>query len=231
MGLQFPNPTTTYFNSNPTGDISWANFATLPTLTTPTQWGTNTYTEAGTGAAVASTATTLQGRSYTTTTTVNTVASVVMEAVYCIGTSLQLLTCLSLNATTLRRVWFGMADVIPATMAGSATPSANYFGFRYDTGAGDSTWRGVSDNGSGSPTLTNTGIAPATTPQTLAIMVNSATSVDFLVNNQKYTNIFSGNMPATSVVTLRPFISITNLSGGTTRGFTMYFMAGRLKVV
>jgi Tfp pilus assembly major pilin PilA len=231
MGLKFPNPTTTYDNANPSGDLSWAYFDTFPTLTTPTQWGSSTITEVGTLASVAASATVLRGRSYTNTTTVNSVASVVMEAVYCIGTSFQLLTSLALNATTLRRVWFGMSDVVPATMAASATPVANYFAFRYDTGAGDSTWRCLSDNNTGTPTNNvSTGIAPTTTPQNLAMVVNSATSISFFVNNQKLVNL-GGTLPATSVVTLRPFISITNLSAGTTRAFTMYFMAGRVKVV
>jgi hypothetical protein len=231
MGLKYPNPSTTYDAGNPTGDISWASFHLFPTLTTPTQWGSNTYTEAGTGAAVASTATTLQGRSYSTTTTLNTVASLVVEPVYCLGTSFQMLASLSLNDTTLRRVWFGLSDVVPATMAASATPTANYVAFRYDTGASDTTWRCLSDNNTGTPTNNlSTGIAPVTTPQNLAMIVNSATSIDFYVNNQKYVNL-GGTLPATSVVTLRPFISITNLSGGTLRTFTCYFLAGRLKVV
>lgn len=231
MGLKFPIPTTTYNAGNPTGALSWATFEFLPTLTTATQWGSATQTETGTLAAVAATTTALQGRSYTASTTVNTVSTLVLETTYNISLGMQLLAGLSLDATTNRRMWLGWADVVPATMAASATPTANYFAFRYDTGASDTTWRCVSDNNTGTPTHNvDTGVAPITTSQNLAIICNSATSVDFWVNNTKRVNL-GATLPATSVVTLRPFVSITNLSAGTTRAFTLYFLNGRLKVV
>jgi hypothetical protein len=54
------------------------------------------------------------------------------------------------------RYWHGM---FASTPSGSSNPSGvSGMGFRFDTGAGDSTWQCWSNDGSGTGTVTNSGV-------------------------------------------------------------------------
>jgi len=215
-------------------DLSWRTmfYAASLTTTAASLYGTGTYTEAGSAANVAATATALAGRSYTTTTTLNNVASFVSDATHNISNNMQATWAIALENTTSRRFWAGFADVAPATMAASDTPTQNYFGFRYSTNVGgETTWKCVTDNASGSPTIVDSGITVGTGAILLSLIVQSVVPrVDFYINGQ-FSKSIAATLPSTAVNTLRPFASITNLSGGATRAFTSYFLNMRSKVV
>jgi hypothetical protein len=82
---------------------------------------------------------------------------------------------------TLYRLWAGLFSATPMA---SATPSLHYMGFRFDTSAGDTTWRCLTDNGSGTPTNTDSTVTVGgTTSFRLRIVVDGAGSnVRFYVN-------------------------------------------------
>lgn len=83
---------------------------------------------------------------------------------------------------TSSRIFCGLFS---ATPFGSATPSVHYVAFRYDTGAdGTAKWRCVSDNASGSPTVTDSGVTiAASTRYSLRIEVVSTSSVKFYIDD------------------------------------------------
>lgn len=82
---------------------------------------------------------------------------------------------------TTARWWVGVFSGDPT---GSATPALHYMGFRYDTAADGTTWHAVTDNGSGTPTVTDTTVTFAvTTSYRLRIVVDSAgANVRFYIN-------------------------------------------------
>lgn len=84
---------------------------------------------------------------------------------------------------TSLRYWHGLFSADPT---GSATPAVHLAGFRYDTAAdGTAFWRCVTDNASGSPTVTTTTVAvSASTIYTLRLsMSNTTPDVKFYIDN------------------------------------------------
>lgn len=79
------------------------------------------------------------------------------------------------------RMWSGIFSADPM---GSATPAVHLMGFRYDTAVDGTTWRAVTDNASGVPTVTDTTVTVAvTTSYRLRILVdNAGTTVRFYIN-------------------------------------------------
>lgn len=82
---------------------------------------------------------------------------------------------------TSGRWWVGVFSGDPM---GSATPALHYMGFRFDTAVDGTTWRAVTDNGSGTPTVTDTTVTfTATTSFRLRIVVDGAgADVRFYIN-------------------------------------------------
>ena len=81
------------------------------------------------------------------------------------------------------RIWCGWASADPSA---SATPAVHLAAFRYDTGAdGTAFWRCVTDNASGSPTVTATTVPVSTsTAYTMRIAMSNATpDVKFYLDN------------------------------------------------
>jgi hypothetical protein len=73
---------------------------------------------------------------------------------------------------TVSRIWCGLFSADPMA---SATPAVHLMAFRRDTSAGDANWQAVTDNGSGTPTVTNTGITVAIDQSNrFSIVVDSA---------------------------------------------------------
>jgi hypothetical protein len=79
------------------------------------------------------------------------------------------------------RSWVGVFSGDPRS---SATPAVHLMGFRYDTAVDGTTWQAVTDNGSGTPTVTNTTVTfSATTSYRLRIVVDGAgANVRFYIN-------------------------------------------------
>lgn len=82
---------------------------------------------------------------------------------------------------TTIRTWSGLFSDDPMA---SATPALHEMAFRYDTAVDGTTWQAVTDNGSGTPTVTSTGITyAASTSYLLQIVSNPAgTSVLFFID-------------------------------------------------
>lgn len=80
------------------------------------------------------------------------------------------------------------------TQLGLDAPLLHYAGFRFSTVAGDTNWQCVTDNGSGSPTVTNSGVAYTVDAlYTLRIDVSDPASIKFYIN---------GSLVATHTTTL-----------------------------
>jgi hypothetical protein len=79
------------------------------------------------------------------------------------------------------RWWFGLFSGDPM---GSATPALHYMGFRFDTAVDGTTFRCVTDDGSGVPTVTNSTVTfVGTTSFRLRIIVNAgAGTIRFFIN-------------------------------------------------
>lgn len=214
-------------------DLGWRYMSYVPSLAGAASnlLGTSTTpTEAGASQAnTTATATALAGRSNTTATTLNAISSWVVDPIYNFSNSIACTWSLSLDAITSRRFWVGFANVAPATMAASDTPSQTYFGFRFSTGASDTLWRCMSDNGSGTPSNVSSGIAVTAGAVNLSVVCSSTIIIYFV--NGIIVGQTATTLPSTATNTLRPFFSLTNLSAGAARAFTIYFMSMRAKVV
>jgi len=106
------------------------------------------------------------------------------------------------------RIWIGLFSADPF---GSATPSVSLIAFRYDTGASDSTWKCLTDNGSGSPTVSNSGVS-VTADTTFDLRFDvSGSDVKFYVNsNLVATN--SATLPS-STTAIGWQVGVKSLSG------------------
>lgn len=100
------------------------------------------------------------------------------------------------------RIWVGCFSGSPV---GSDDPAVDAIGFRYSTGASDTTWKAYSNDSSGGGTITDTGITVSTsTVYLFAIVVESTSSVKFYISTNNgatfslvathTTNLPSGSM-------------------------------------
>lgn len=77
------------------------------------------------------------------------------------------------------RIWMGVFSVEPV----ADDPATHGLGFRYSTAAPDTNWQAWSNDGSGGGTITDTGVAVATsTDYMFAIKVVSTSSVEFYIS-------------------------------------------------
>jgi hypothetical protein len=93
-----------------------------------------------------------------------------------------------LGSTTNIRFWAGM---FPSTPMASATPSLDYMALRADTSASDSNFKFVNDNATGSPTVTDTGVAIDTGEHRLEIVkdIHPGSSVWFRLDDGTPTRV------------------------------------------
>jgi hypothetical protein len=170
------------------------------------------FTNAGTGTATATAATTSQPATinYATANALNNIAGISGNTNYNSSGKIGYQTYISLPATATMRVWAGVTNQTAATMAGSANPAGTYAAFRYDTGAGDTTWRCITRDGT-TQNNQNSGINISTSGFKLEIVISSG-SVEFMVNGVTVcTN--TTNLPTANTL-LRASNTITNLVNG-----------------
>lgn len=100
------------------------------------------------------------------------------------------------------RIWIGCFSGNPV---GSDDPVVDAIGFRYSTGASDTTWKAYSNDSSGGGTVTDTGVTVSLgTVYLFAIVVESTSSVKFYISTNNgatfslvathTTNLPSGSM-------------------------------------
>lgn len=76
-------------------------------------------------------------------------------------------------------IWAGLLSATP----GADDPAQHGAAFRYSTAAGDTNWKAWSNDGSGGGTITDTGVAVATsTLYSFAIVVESTSSIKFYIS-------------------------------------------------
>lgn len=94
-------------------------------------------------------------------------------------------TKIKLGATiTNVRVVCGLASGIPTTTPYNGDTEAIHAAhFRFSTAAGDTNWKAVTNNGSGSPTVTDTGVAASASTAYKFKVVLSASDVKFYIND------------------------------------------------
>lgn len=119
----------------------------------------------------------------------------------------------SILVTTVR-YWMGLFSADPRA---SATPTAHYAAFRYDTVAdGTAFWRAVTDNGSGTPTVVTTDAPVAgDLVQTLRIKLNATQALFYVDDVLKAT--ITTTLP-TSTQLLGPGLRVQTLANAQ-RGF------------
>lgn len=104
----------------------------------------------------------------------------------------------SADYTTNARIWLGFYgnSCSVATMTGSDTPACSYAMIRSSTSASDTAYKCVTDNGSGSPTVTSITVAPTTAYTLMSIAINSG-SVTCTVGSTSVSN--SATLPASTL--------------------------------
>jgi len=123
------------------------------------------------------------------------------------GVAYNLTTDYSSNA----RIWLGLTGCNYAMMMASDTPSCSYAAIRYSTAAGDTTYKCVTDNGSGVPTITPIGISPSSFTTQVALEPMSINigpgSVTCSVNGAAATN--TTTLPASTATFADIFVNTT----------------------
>lgn len=114
----------------------------------------------------------------------------------------------NVGGTTSTRVWSGLTDQTLATMAGSATPAGDYAAFRYDTGAGDATYKCVTNNNT-TPTVADSGVTPTNAQKKLEILIQNGSRAVFKIDGQTVCTVAT-TLPGT--VTTRVVNSVTTLT-------------------
>ncbi len=106
---------------------------------------------------------------------------------------------ISILGFTSSRYWNGITDSSTSNSGNvffSDTPAANFVGFRFSTGAGDTHYKAICQTGSSNQTVVDTGVSP-TVADKLEFKPSGSTVV-FYINGITVATI-STNIPATSV--------------------------------
>lgn len=186
-------------------------------------------TDSGTKASVTQTTAQLNGSKYTTGAVSGNSAGALLDAIHSRAHYLLVAYQLTLVTVTNVRISLGMASTTVANMVASATPSQNYFGFRFDTGASDTTWRCMSDNGSGTPTNLNSGVSVAAGEYLLQITTDPDRGrINYFINST-FVGSNSTTLPATSVVTLSAYAGLATLTNSAAN-MNVHFINGRSRV-
>jgi hypothetical protein len=186
-------------------------------------------TDSGTKASVTQTTTQLNGSKYTTGAVSGNSAGALLDAIHSRAHFLLASFQITLVTVANVRISLGMASTTVANMVVSATPAQNYFGFRFDTGASDTTWRCMSDNGSGTPTNLDSGVSVAAGEYLMQITTDpTGNKINYFIN-RNFVGANSATLPATSVVTLSPYAGLATLAASAAN-FNVHFINGRSRV-
>ncbi len=113
------------------------------------------------------------------------------------GRNLQFDTTIAIGSTSNTRNWIGFTGAAASAIAGSATPTTSGFlGFRYDTGAGDASWKCVV--ASASATAVDSSVTPSTNQVHLKFIEDDTNNaVHFYINGTEVCASTSvANLPA-----------------------------------
>ncbi len=120
-----------------------------------------------------------------TTASIGSIAGVSGNTIYT-GDRLIYQTHLDPTNTSVR-IWAGLTTEDIATMGASATPAGEFAAFRYDTGAGDATWKCITRDGA-TATTTDSGVA-IVDDQKFEILLDDGVRAVFKINGQAVCNI------------------------------------------
>jgi hypothetical protein len=141
-----------------------------------------TLTTTGTVAGTAATTTAPAMVSQPTSTTSGAVSDVVGNIQYNSSSYPDFQTYIKTgSAITSTRIWSGLTSTTPATMGASATPTAYYAAFRYDTSASDTKFECVYNNNGTATAVASSITVAASTGYKLEVIVGPST-LDFKIN-------------------------------------------------
>ena len=86
-----------------------------------------------------------------------------------------------LGEITVMRTWVGLSTGTFSSIFGSDTPSNHMAAFRYSTSASDTTWQCVTNNG-GTPSVSNSTIAPSTSVTQLLEILDQGSQIVFKID-------------------------------------------------
>lgn len=120
--------------------------------------------------------------------------------------------------TTELRFFLGFSNT--TALMSSDAPAQSYVCFRFSSSAGDTNWKCVTDNGSGTPTVTDSGVAyAATTVYDLKIDCTTPSAPVFYINNTAVATVTT-TLPA-SDTDLAWFAKVRNTGSTTAKVFNM----------
>lgn len=126
----------------------------------------------------------------------------------------------TLGFATSVRHWIGMSSASSATLGGSDAPTHACAMFRYSTSAGDTNWKCVTSDRSGSQTITDSGVAFAANTAYSFRIIFGTQRAKFYINGVLVAthDVSNGDLlpgsGATSANRLGWYVQATNLVGG-----------------
>lgn len=130
---------------------------------------------------------------------------------------------MQINVSTTSNVRAWAAAFTDSTMTGSATPAGNWLAFRFDTGAGDTSWNACT-SASGTSGCTPTGVSVDTTNcQFFQIDFTSGTNAVFYINGASVATIAT-NLPSSGTM-MGWFAGVTTLANSAvTFKYSFFYM-------
>ncbi|HWZ65737.1 MAG TPA: hypothetical protein VNX65_02980 [Patescibacteria group bacterium] len=162
----------------------------------------------GTKTAIATTATEPAQLDNATTAVSGNFTNIFGNTNYNSSTNPDFQTYVALTATTSERLWLGLTDQTSTTMAGAANPAGNYASFRYDTSAGDTTYKCITKAGV-TQTIVDSGTAISTSGHKFEIILTSS-QAEFKIDGNDVC-LVATNIPAANIL-MRYNDSVTTLT-------------------
>ena len=193
-------------------------------------------TESGTVSTFTATSSAEGGNTYTTGSVSGNTSGQVCDKIHSTAHNLRSVWRISIGSTTSCRLWIGYSEGTLVNMLDSDTPSKNYLAFRFSTAAGDSNWKCITDNGTGSPTIKDSGVAVAAGEYILGILHNTPlNTTSFFINRLAASGdpFLVANIIATipSAATLIGQMAGIETLAAATKNFSVHYMNSRSRVV
>lgn len=192
-------------------------------------------TETGTVSTFTVTSTACGGNTYTTGNVSGNTSGQLCDAIHSVAHNLRSIWQITVSSTTSCRYWLGYSNGTVANMVDSDTPAFSYLGFRFSTNASDTNWKCVTDNGSGTPTVVDSGVAVAAGEYLMGIMQNTpAGTAQFFINRTGAgdpalrANITT-KIPSSATL-MAQFAGIETLAAAA-KNFTVHYMNSRSRLV
>ena len=194
-------------------------------------------TNTGSVGVPAATSTASSGSSFTTGGVSGNSSGQLFDAIHSVNHNLRAVWQITVSSTTLCRYQLGYCNTTVANMVAGDTPAFSYMGFRFSTAVPDTNWQCLTDNGSGTPTVKDSGVAVAAGEYVLGILYDSvAGAANFFINRQssvaltpKLVAITTTTLPAVATL-MSQFAGIATLEN-VAKTFNVHFMNSRSRIL